>query len=71
MPDLRTSSALSHAAAWKSVVIDGALEEQGMASFRDYVSPQQAEAIRGYISGQAKLLEGQQALAPGAPAAGH
>ena len=57
MPDLRRSAALSSNAAWKSIVIDGAFEPGGMASFRDYLSPDQAEDIRAYVGGQAAQLK--------------
>jgi PQQ-dependent dehydrogenase (methanol/ethanol family) len=56
-PDLRRAGALSDRDAWKAVVIDGALEPNGMASFRDYLSPDQAETIRAYLSGQAAALK--------------
>jgi mono/diheme cytochrome c family protein len=56
-PDLRRSGALSNAQAWKAIVIDGGLESQGMASFRDYLSPAQAESIRAYMAGEARALQ--------------
>ena len=56
-PDLRRSGALSDQAAWKAIVIDGQLESQGMASFRDYLTPAQAEAVRAYMAGEAVKLK--------------
>jgi len=56
-PDLRRVGELSDREAWKAVVIDGALEPNGMASFRDYLTADQAEAIRAYVSGQAEALK--------------
>ncbi|WP_404712956.1 PQQ-dependent dehydrogenase, methanol/ethanol family [Sphingomonas sp. MMS24-J13] len=56
-PDLRRSGALPSADAWKAIVIDGALEPAGMASFRDYLKPDQVESIRAYISKQAERLK--------------
>jgi quinohemoprotein ethanol dehydrogenase len=63
MPDLRRSGALASEAAWKSIVIDGGLEPLGMASFRDYLTPDQAEDIRGYVAGQAAQLREAEAEA--------
>jgi PQQ-dependent dehydrogenase (methanol/ethanol family) len=60
-PDLRRSGALTSAEAWKSIVIDGALEPGGMASFRDYLTPAQAESIRALISSQAEALKAAEA----------
>ena len=62
-PDLRRSQMLSSAEAFRSVVIDGAFAPNGMASFRDYLTPDQAESIRAYLSGQAELLQAQEAKA--------
>jgi quinohemoprotein ethanol dehydrogenase len=59
MPDLRRSSALSDAAAWKSIVYDGALEANGMVGFEDKLKPDQVEAIRLYIGEQARALHKQ------------
>ena len=56
-PDLRRSSVLTSAESWKAVVIDGILEPNGMASFRDYLAPAQAEAIRAFLNGRAKELQ--------------
>jgi quinohemoprotein ethanol dehydrogenase len=60
-PDLRRSQLLSSAEAFRSVVIDGAFEANGMASFRDYVTPTQAESIRAYLSGLAETLQKREA----------
>ncbi len=60
-PDLRRSGALTSAEAWRSIVIDGALEPGGMASFRDYMTPAQAESIRALISSQAEALKAAEA----------
>ncbi|HEX7781624.1 MAG TPA: PQQ-dependent dehydrogenase, methanol/ethanol family [Sphingobium sp.] len=53
IPDLRRSGVLTDRQAWQSVVIDGALTERGMVSFKTELTPQQAESIRGYVSGEA------------------
>jgi quinohemoprotein ethanol dehydrogenase len=60
LPDLRRSSVLADKAAWQEVVIEGALEPRGMASFRDYLSPAEAESIRAYVAGEARKLQAEQ-----------
>ena len=49
-PDLRWSPIARDAAAWKSVVIDGALKERGMISFAPVLNAKQAELIRAYVT---------------------
>src|SRR6185503_5216064 len=49
-PDLRYAGALHSAEAFKAIVIDGALEPNGMVSFRKVLKPQDAEAIRAYVT---------------------
>ncbi|MGE5722088.1 MAG: PQQ-dependent dehydrogenase, methanol/ethanol family, partial [Sphingomonadales bacterium] len=56
-PDLRRSALLQDAATWRAVVIDGALEKNGMASFRQYLTPAQAEGIRAFVNSLAKQLQ--------------
>lgn len=53
IPDLRRSGALADNSAWRAVVIDGALADRGMASFANYITPAQAEMVRGYVARQA------------------
>ncbi len=48
-PDLRYVSMLWSSAACDAIVIDGALQSQGMVSFRKMVTPQDADAIRAYV----------------------
>ncbi|QUT04729.1 PQQ-dependent dehydrogenase, methanol/ethanol family [Sphingobium phenoxybenzoativorans] len=57
VPDLRRSGALADKDMWQQIVIGGALESQGMVGFAKYLSPQQAETIRGYVSAQADKLK--------------
>ena len=57
VPDARRSPALASQAAWRLIVIDGALESRGMVSFRPYLTSKQAEQIRGYVSQQAARLK--------------
>jgi PQQ-dependent dehydrogenase (methanol/ethanol family) len=49
VPNLKYSGVLGDAEAWKSIVVDGALAENGMVGFGEYVAPEQAEAIRAYV----------------------
>ena len=49
MPDLRYSGTLETAEAWRRVVIDGALREQGMVSWSRVMNAVQADTIRHYI----------------------
>ena len=49
VPDLRYSAALENAEAWRHVVIDGALREQGMVSWSRVMNPDQADTIRHYV----------------------
>lgn len=53
LPDLRRSGAIGDAGVFRQVVIDGVLADQGMVSFRKYLTPQDAEAIRAYINARA------------------
>lgn len=59
--DLRRSGALRSPDTWRSIVIDGVLHANGMISFRDILSPAQAEDVRAYVLRQARRA---QAAAP-------
>ena len=48
-PDLRRSGALNDANAMKAIVIDGALHENGMVSFKSALTPEDVEAVRQYV----------------------
>ena len=52
-PDLRHSGALGSADAIRAVVIDGALHEMGMVSFKSALSADDAESIRMYLISRA------------------
>jgi quinohemoprotein ethanol dehydrogenase len=56
LPDLRRSAALNDAATWQAIVHDGALKANGMVAFSPWFSPDQVEAVRGYVGEQAKAL---------------
>ena len=64
-PDLRYSGALQNATAFKTIVLDGALKQNGMVSFQSALSPADAEDVRAYIVGRAIWSETHtQTLAP-------
>ncbi len=55
IPDLRWSYQTADKESWNDIVIGGALTDNGMVSFSEYLSADDAEAIRAYIMGQAWL----------------
>ncbi len=57
IPDLRRSVALSSAALWKNIVIDGALEPNGMIGWSEFLTPEEAETVRAYVGAQALALQ--------------
>ena len=63
IPDLRRSPMLSDQDAWRTVVIDGVLADRGMVSWSKYVTPDDAEAIRAYVSDKAGAAPASQAPA--------
>ena len=67
IPDLRRSAALSSAALWKNIVLDGALEPNGMIGWSEFLGAEDAETIRAYVAAQARAL--QQPMSEVAPAA--
>ncbi|GAB5415481.1 MAG: hypothetical protein Cons2KO_30840 [Congregibacter sp.] len=58
-PDLRKASAATHG-VWEPIVPGGILKNAGMVGFADYLSADQAEAIRQYVLTQAKAAWDQQ-----------
>jgi hypothetical protein len=48
-PDLRTTPMMQSADLFKAIVIDGALTDNGMLSFKKVLSVEDAEAIRAHI----------------------
>ena len=52
-PDLMRSPLATGADAWRQVVIGGSLSDRGMISFEPWLTPGQAEAIRGYVLAEA------------------
>ena len=69
-PDLRWSYVSADTEVWNSVVMEGALVDNGMIGFSDFLSADDSEAIRAYVIDQAHLaLRNRDALAnePAAP----
>jgi quinohemoprotein ethanol dehydrogenase len=56
-PDLRYSAFLNSDAGFKAVVIDGALTEAGMLSFRQAMTEAEAEAVRAHLVSLANTLK--------------
>ena len=65
LPDLRWSTYSASAEAWKGVVIDGNLSVNGMVSFADVLTPEDAEAIRAYVVTQAHMKDAQAEMGGG------
>jgi PQQ-dependent dehydrogenase (methanol/ethanol family) len=53
-PDPMRSPMATNAQAWRAVVIDGALADNGMISFEPWLTAEQVEAIRGYVLERAR-----------------
>ena len=54
-PDLRWSSAAVHE-IWQDIVRGGVLQARGMVGFGEFVSEEEAEAIRQYVLSEAGRL---------------
>jgi len=48
-PDLRYSAALNSGEAFSAIVLEGAMQSGGMASFKGRVPPEDVQAIRAYL----------------------
>jgi quinohemoprotein ethanol dehydrogenase len=48
-PDLRYSPMINAAESFSAVVLDGALQTNGMASFKGRLTPDEVEAVRAYL----------------------
>jgi mono/diheme cytochrome c family protein len=68
-PDLRRSARLGSQEAFDSIVLDGALAENGMASFAAGVTAEDSAAIRAYVisTAQEAIARQNEAPADGAP----
>jgi PQQ-dependent dehydrogenase (methanol/ethanol family) len=58
-PNLMRSPVATNKDAWRAVVMDGILADRGMIRFKPWIDADQAEAIRGYVLAQAKLMQSQ------------
>ncbi len=56
-PDLRYSPMLNTPQAFSSVVLDGVLQANGMASFKGRLSPDEVQAVRAYLIDRAIQLK--------------
>ena len=54
MPDLRYRIGVLDP-AWQSIVIDGAFSGNGMPAWKDYLTPEEADAIKAYVAHEARL----------------
>ena len=48
-PDLRYSPMLNTAEAFSAIVLDGALQANGMASFKGRLTPDEVQSVRAYL----------------------
>ena len=56
-PDLNYTVALNSADLFKGIVVDGALAESGMISFKNSLKAEDAEAIRSFLTARANELK--------------
>ncbi len=56
-PDLNYTIALNNAPLFKAIVVDGALAENGMISFKNSLKAEDAEAIRSFLVARANELK--------------
>ena len=64
MPDLRRSAALTDRNAWLAILHDGALEPNGMISWKKAMSKEDMNKVRGYVSQQARAQQAKGDPAP-------
>jgi alcohol dehydrogenase (cytochrome c)/quinohemoprotein ethanol dehydrogenase len=57
LPDLRYTAALNSDMAWRNIVLGGALEEGGMASFASVLDNDAADSIRAFVIAQANATK--------------
>jgi PQQ-dependent dehydrogenase (methanol/ethanol family) len=68
-PDLRRSGALTDQALFDTIVLEGVLAQNGMASFTGRLSSSDTEAVRAYLIGQAEAARNAPAFGFGPPPA--
>jgi len=56
-PDLRYAAALNSQALFNAIVLDGALQENGMVSFAEFLDQGESEALRAYVVSLANDLK--------------
>ncbi|MGB6450232.1 MAG: PQQ-dependent dehydrogenase, methanol/ethanol family [Steroidobacteraceae bacterium] len=66
-PDLRYAPELNSEVAFEAIVLQGALQAGGMASFKGRVSADQVHAIRAYLIARANELKSSPASGAGPP----
>ncbi|HKX79884.1 MAG TPA: cytochrome c, partial [Novosphingobium sp.] len=57
LPDLRRSPMIATREAFAAVVLEGALEDNGMASFKRFMQPPEVEDIRAYLVKRGKARQ--------------
>ncbi|MGX7894514.1 PQQ-dependent dehydrogenase, methanol/ethanol family [Tsuneonella sp. HG222] len=55
-PNLFRSAVTTDAEAWRAIVLDGALADNGMIAFKPWLDAAQVEAIRGYVLTEAARM---------------
>ena len=66
-PDLRYSQALKSPEAFHSIVIEGALQAAGMASFKGVLSDPEAQEVRAYLIARANQAKAQESASKAPP----
>ena len=64
LPDLRRSGALPDKELWNKIVYGGLLKGNGMVSFAKVYTADEIEAVRGYVSQRAEVLQKQEDSKP-------
>jgi quinohemoprotein ethanol dehydrogenase len=67
LPDLRWSYAVGDKHEWEDILMNGALKDNGMVSFKEQITLEQAESIRAYILDQAHLAVANGEAGPSKP----
>jgi quinohemoprotein ethanol dehydrogenase len=63
-PDLRYSAALNSAEAFNAIVVEGALQTAGMASFKGRMSVDEVQSVRAYMIQRANQAKGAATQGP-------
>jgi len=65
LPDLRWSAITGNGQAWNAIVLEGTLADNGMVSFADYLTADDSEAIRAYVTARAHETLANEAVEAG------